>query len=119
MKRACVERYCPAVVESPATRCPQHQLAHDRDRTATRGTASQRGYTSAWQQARDAYITAHPHCEPCHAAGRPGVRAVLVDHHVPLHSGGPRLDPANFTSMCTHCHARKTWRDGSRPRTKK
>src|SRR5207249_3445238 len=101
---------CPALVEPPSTRCPQHQLAQDREITARRGSAAARGYTSVWRTARAAYLATHPWCEP-HLAKGERVRAVLVDHHVPLRSGGPRLDPSNFTSMCRRCHGSKTWRD--------
>ena len=83
-----------------------------------RGTAHERGYTSAWQRARDAFLRAHPLCAEHERRGDVAA-AALVDHITP-----PRLkqakdsgdverikeaqalfwDRANWQSLCKACH---------------
>jgi len=60
---------------------------------------------STWQRARLMYIREHPLCATC------GDVARVVDHVAPRRQGGADLDPANFQSMCTRCHALKSAQD--------
>lgn len=46
---------------------------------ARRGSSSQRGYTSAWQKAREGFLRSHPLCAD-HAKRGMDVAASVVDH---------------------------------------
>ena len=56
-----------------------------RDNDSRRGSARQRGYTSAWQKARAAYLAQHPLCVFCERDGR--VTAATVVDHIEAHHG--------------------------------
>jgi 5-methylcytosine-specific restriction protein A len=105
--RYCAVPGCPAIVESG--RCATHAKKADR----ARGTARQRGYTSAWDRASAAYLLKHPWCAMC---GQP---AEVTDH-----IKAPKLrqattaedqreasrlfwDPANWQALCQRCNKRK------------
>ncbi|MGV3679684.1 MAG: HNH endonuclease [Acidovorax sp.] len=85
---------------------------------AKRGTAHQRGYTSAWQKARDGHLRNNPLCDDHQKRGQL-VPAEVVDHKVAPklkeanESGDPeriaaaRLlfwDRKNWQSLCKSCH---------------
>ena len=102
--------------------CERHKKqAQDKDR-AERGTASERGYTSAWSKARLTFLSRHPLCAQHFERGEI-VQAVLVDHIVPHRIGQARLsgikseidkaskifwDTDNWQSLCKRCHDIKT-----------
>lgn len=67
---------------------------------ATRPSARERGYDSKWQQAREAFLKAHPTCVMC---GKP---ASVVDHII-AHRGDKKLfwNRANWQPLCTSCHS--------------
>ena len=73
-----------------------------------RASAYSRGYTRNWQHARLAYLTLHPLCVLCQAAGRIEA-ATVIDHIVP-HRGDHQLfwDRSNWQALCKACHDRKT-----------
>jgi len=87
----------------------------DRDR----GSAQERGYTSAWTKARGHYLRKHPLCEYCRRAGLV-VPATVVDHIIPHRlkkaiDSGDEMQIAkaralfwdsenNWMSLCGHCH---------------
>ena len=96
-----------------AGRCARHKVV-DRDR----GSAHQRGYTSAWRKARVAFLRKHPLCVYCE---RNGITksAEVVDHIDPprlkqaIDSGIQHLidaakrlfwDSKNWQSLCKRCH---------------
>lgn len=77
-----------------------------------RPSARERGYTTAWEKARAAYLRKHPLCCACEAKGRV-VPASVVDHIVP-HKGDmvKFWDAANnWQSLCAACHNSKTARE--------
>lgn len=87
--------------------CADHvHLYREPDRQ--RGTASQRGYGSRWQQARLEHLYREPLCRACQSAGRI-VAATVVDHIQP-HKGDHALfwRRSNWQSLCESCHNRKT-----------
>ncbi len=100
----CLEPGCPVLVERG--RCKAHRIRYP-DR---RPTAARRGYDATWRRVRAAYLRAQPFCEACEREGRT-TAAQLVDHIVPLRSGGARLDPSNLQSLCRAHHAAKTARE--------
>ncbi len=69
-----------------------------------RKTSAQRGYGSAWQRARKAYLLAHPLCVMCQEEGRT-TPAEVVDHVIP-HKGDPDLfwDQENWQALCKRHH---------------
>ncbi len=85
------------------TRC-ECRKASDRERKArhdaTRPSARERGYTSKWEQARIAFLTAHPTCARC------GAPAKVVDHITP-HRGDLKLfwSRSNWQPLCVPCHS--------------
>lgn len=95
-------RACGCVVAS-GQRC-QHMVARDRERKArhdqSRPSARERGYDSKWQQAREQFLSIHPHCVMCGAPAR------VVDHKTP-HRGDRKLfwQRSNWQSLCTPCHS--------------
>lgn len=82
-------------------RCPCRAKA-DTERKArfdkTRPSARERGYDSAWDRARIAFLKKHPLCH-C------GAFATVVDHKTP-HKGDMTLfwDRKNWQSLCQHHH---------------
>lgn len=94
------------------------RAADRRDYDDRRGTAHERGYTSAWQRARDGFLRAHPLCAEHERRGEVEAAAV-VDHIVPpklreaTESGdADRITAAralfwnrtNWQSLCKLCH---------------
>lgn len=84
-------------------RCPC-AVKRDADRKArfdkTRPNSSQRGYSSAWEKARKAFLARHPYCARC------GALANVVDHMTP-HRGDQAIfwDKTRWQPLCTPCHS--------------
>lgn len=76
----------------------------ERQIDARRGSARQRGYTTAWDKAAKGHLRSHPLCVGCEARGEI-VAAELVDHVVP-HKGDQTVfwDRAGWQSACRWCH---------------
>lgn len=68
-------------------------------------TTGERGYTYRWQQAREAFLRAHPLCRMCEESGHV-VASTTVDHIEP-HRGNEVLfwDTSNWQALCTTCHS--------------
>ncbi len=68
-------------------------------------TTNERGYTYAWQKARERFLRANPLCAYCMRDERRPVAASIVDHVVP-HEGDQRLfwDEDNWQALCKPCH---------------
>jgi 5-methylcytosine-specific restriction enzyme A len=84
-----------------------------RDDDSRRGSARQRGYTTAWQKARAAYLAQHPLCLFCEREGE--VTAAVVVDHLKAHQGdyGKFWDQNNWQSLCKRHH------DGAKQREEK
>lgn len=68
-----------------------------------RGTARERGYSTAWDKFSRSFLRAHPLCEYCAAEGKT-VPAQVTDHDLP-HQGDTDLFWVNtFTALCARCH---------------
>lgn len=76
-----------------------------------RGSAAARGYGRKWQEARAAFLAAHPlcQCEECDEGRLRLTPATIVDHIV-AHKGDRKLfwDRKNWQAMSKPCHDRKT-----------
>ena len=112
--RPCREPGCPNLAEPGKLYCKKHNKEnwkYDHDKTA-----AERGYTYQWQQARRAYLHAHPLCAECLRHGR-YTEATVVDHIVP-HRGDRTLfwDESNWQSLCKQHHDEKTGKEDTRMR---
>lgn len=106
--RPCTYPGCGVLVRDGTSRCPAHKFVERKQADAKRGSAHERGYTSAWQKARIAYLRAHPLCVQHEEAGQL-VEATVVDHKVPHKGDKVRFwDSTNWQSLCKHCHDVKT-----------
>lgn len=93
-----------------ASRCDEHQAAWQRRRDQQRGSASQRGYDSAWRKVARAAVDSHRQqygdwcpgwgVQPHHATD------LTADHITPLAHGGTN-EPANAAVLCRPCNSRK------------
>jgi 5-methylcytosine-specific restriction enzyme A len=102
-KRPCTQPGCKALSDSG--RCDAHRIKADRER----GTAQERGYTSAWTKARAAWLRKHPLCAEHARQGR--VEAANAVDHITPHKGDKDLfwaSATNWQSLCKTCHDRKT-----------
>lgn len=102
------------VIALTGSLCATHALANAeqmRMRDAKRGTASERGYTSAWRRARARWLREHPLCTMCDAQ-TPAHAATEVDHRIP-HCGNQQLfwDETNWQGGCKAAHSTKTARE--------
>jgi 5-methylcytosine-specific restriction protein A len=76
-----------------------------------RPSARQRGYITAWDHARRAYLAEHPLCVTCYKEGKL-VAATVVDHIVPHRGDQERFwDQSNWQALCESCHNAKTVRE--------
>src|ERR1039457_2164046 len=80
-KSICRHPGCGKLIESPGY-CERHAKQVRQQSDAERGSAAERGYTSAWTKARTHYLRAHPLCVYCERLGRV-VAASVVDHIKP------------------------------------
>lgn len=78
----------------------------ERDNDARRGSARERGYTSAWDKASKAYLDAHPLCVYCELQGAPDTPSTCVDHLYP-HGRDWKLFwlKALWVASCGPCHS--------------
>jgi 5-methylcytosine-specific restriction protein A len=101
-------------MQAEGSRCAAHAHQLRTETDARRGSARQRGYTSAWDKARAFFLRSHPlcQCDQCDE-GRIRLRAAtVVDHKVPHRGDMKRFwDRNNWQSMATDCHNRKTARE--------
>lgn len=74
-----------------------------KNRNDERLSSSKRGYDSAWQRLRAAFLREHPMCAQPRCK-RPATHV----HHVKAVEDAPelRLDPSNLKGLCRECHER-------------
>ena len=103
-RRPCTYPRCPRYAARRGL-CEEHERQRKRGVDMRRGTPSQRGYGSAWQQVRAAVLARDPDCTV------PGCGEVStdVDHVVPRARGGSD-EPANLVGLCHPHHSAKTAR---------
>lgn len=103
-------------------RCDKHKRVERQQLDERRGTAHERGYTSAWQRARESFLAKHPLCRKHNDDGRIEA-ATVVDHIKPprlkdaIDSGDQARiakaralfwDRTNWQPLCKPCHDHKT-----------
>lgn len=127
-KVPCKEPGCPNLCDIGQRYCEEHRKLHPSEFRNFKNfkhrdgleSASERGYGSKWQKARDAYLHKHPLCVECQKEGK-YVKATVVDHIVP-HRGDWKLfwDSSNWQSLCKFRHDKKTLsEDVLRPKREK
>jgi 5-methylcytosine-specific restriction protein A len=81
------------------------KVQRDREADERRGSARDRGYTTAWTKAAKAYLHQHPLCGYCELAGDV-TPATAVDHLYP-HRGDRELfwKSCWWVSTCAACHS--------------
>ncbi len=91
-----------------SSRCEQHKRESRKVSDAKRASSSERGYSAAWQRAREGFLRKHPLCKACLDKGDV-TQASVVDHIKP-HRGDKDLfwDRDNWQPLCKPCHDRKT-----------
>lgn len=67
-------------------------------------TSTQRGYSYAWQKAREGFLSKHPLCAMCEEEGRV-YPASVVDHKI-AHRGDVKIfwDSSQWQSLCKPHH---------------
>lgn len=107
-KRPCNHPGCSLLLPYGQSYCEPHRKAKQQQSDAHRGSASQRGYTGAWQKARKYYLLAHPLCRMHEQQGRLEPASV-VDHIIPHQGDKTRFwDATNWQPLCKRCHDIKT-----------
>ena len=89
-----------------AARIAANRKAYD----TRRGTARDRGYDKAWDEASKAWRKLHPWCVYCERKGIHTL-AQCVDHIRPIRYGGLVFDPDNLASSCFACNTAKVKED--------
>ncbi|RYD71676.1 MAG: HNH endonuclease, partial [Verrucomicrobiaceae bacterium] len=87
--RPCTYPGCGALLHDGTSRCSAHKAVERKQFDQQRGTAHERGYTSAWRRAREGFLKAHPLCVHCELEDMVTV-ATVVDHIKP-HRGDKDL----------------------------
>jgi len=101
-----VPRFCPRCRAAfRAARCPACEARRKGEIDARRGSASERGYGSAWADTRAEHLRHEPWCQ----APGCGAKGQHVDHRIPRRQGGTD-DPSNLQTLCASCHSAKTAR---------
>ncbi|WP_201747268.1 HNH endonuclease [Glaciimonas sp. PCH181] len=95
-KSICRQASCGALVDSPGF-CIKHKRDRQQEDAVQRGTAHERGYTSAWSKARSFYLRKHSLCVRCQGVGNV-VAATVVDHIIP-HKLKDALDSGNIEAI--------------------
>ena len=97
----------PGCVERTLERyCSQHKALVARQYNQTRSTNANKIYNRRWRTTRSLYISKHPLCELCEAAGRL-TPATEVHHKIPVEDGGSHAED-NLQALCKSCHSRIT-----------
>lgn len=110
-KRPCSYPGCPELTDGQY--CERHRKQESaRYNRYERDPATRKRYGRDWEKMRARYISAHPLCERCQAAGRLK-QAEEVHHILPLSKGGTH-EESNLMSLCTSCHSEITAREGGR-----
>jgi len=83
--------------------CPLHKTIASREYDRfRRPPGSSQTYGYQWRKRRSLYISRHPLCELCEAAGRL-TPATVVHHRIPVDQSGSDHED-NLQSLCVSCH---------------
>jgi 5-methylcytosine-specific restriction protein A len=93
-----------------ASRCDTCQAQWQQQHDRARGSAHQRGYTSAWQRTARAAVAAHRAQYGDWCLGWKVIAHTAADltaDHIVAKANGGTDDPANVQVLCRGCNARK------------
>ena len=85
---------------------PKRRFKQKRDQRGAHYSSKKTG----WRRKRLWFIRRHPLCAHCLSERGLRVKAVDVDHIIPLAEGGDD-DFDNLQALCKSCHSRKTARE--------
>jgi len=114
-KKQCAKPACPVLVPAGVRFCDVHEAARQAQLDDRRGSASQRGYGTAWEQRREAWKARFPatcgrrsdgelHADDSLCVQRGlVVPARTLDHIVRKLAGGTD-DDSNLQWLCDPCH---------------
>ena len=110
--RSCANSGCPELTTHRSGYCEQHMRTQRKQYDASRGTATQRGYSARWAEYSRLYRIEHPLCVMCKAQGRV-TASEHVDHIKPVTGPDDPLfwEPSNHQALCQSCHSIKTARE--------
>ena len=74
--------------------------------------------SSAWKKFRVNYLKRHPLCIECKKVDIT-MKATIIDHIIPINSGGDPWDENHMQPLCYVHHNKKTARDGNKKRWKR
>lgn len=99
---------CGAKISRSLKRCDKCEAEAQKDyNTHRRDDESRRFYQSKeWKAVRLIVLQSNPFCVMCEKP------ATLVDHIIPIRSGGAKLDVSKLQGLCVACHNKKTALDG-------
>lgn len=102
--RRCRHPSCSTLTREVGGYCTAHKQ-HRKEQPTERRRVAARFYASeAWRRVRLRMLAMQPYCRMC------GKRSQVVDHIVPIRSGGAPLDTRNLQALCKSCHDSKTVR---------
>jgi len=106
-RRPCLD--CGTLTSNPS-RCDTHQALWNRKRDQQRGSATARGYGSAWQRTANRVLAQHravygDWCPGWQCEAHPA-RDLTVDHIVPRSRGGSDTRE-NLAVLCRSCNGAK------------
>lgn len=112
-KKPCHYPGCPLLTNDYY--CGKHQkLMNKTYNKNERDEFSKTFYNSKeWIKVRKIKLQMNPLCEECKKNGT-FVKAVIVDHIIPIKQGGAKFDLSNLQCLCWSCHSRKSIIEGSR-----
>jgi 5-methylcytosine-specific restriction enzyme A len=107
-KRPCSTPRCPNLVETVASRCPEHQQSRSGSTTTSddlKFYASHR-----WRLTSERHRAKEPFCRECAKDGR-WTLGKITDHIRPMRQGGDRWSEQNLQTLCRHHDQQKRNRE--------
>ncbi len=100
--KPCAIHGCPVLAPAGHAYCAEHEAQRQKRVDENRTSQSRKNYGYKWQNYSKRYLKLNEYCIKC-----PN-KSEVVDHIIPVESGGSMWDPLNHQPMCKSCHSRKT-----------
>jgi len=109
----CRQSGCVALVDKPGF-CDRHrkEVYRVQKQAVTEDYKDRNRFyqRKVWKNVRSLQLQLEPLCRRCRKDGK-FVAAEVVDHIIPISSGGSELEHSNLQSLCKSCHNAKTRSD--------